>query len=230
MPTEIELSGARVKIKQHPDYCPICRRHVIPEPVYINPGKTEFFKAELEVLYLCPNSKCGEVFIAYFDRPTYTMTHPDSGIFLLKTLRPFVPATLEFSKHIRETSPSFCEIYNEAHTAEQYSLSQICGCGYRKSLEFLIKDYVIQRSPSDKTRIETIMLGPCIENYVTDQKIKDIAKRATWLGNDETHYQRRWADKDLSDLKVMISLTLHWIEAEYLTEEALRSMPAPGTS
>ena len=71
------------------------------------------------------------------------------------------------------------------------------------------------------------MLATCIENYVTDPRIKEIAKRATWLGNDETHYQRRWIDKDLSDLKTLIRLTLHWIEAEHLTEEALKSMPAP---
>ena len=28
-----------------------------------------------------------------------------------------------------------------------------------------------------------------------------------WLGNDETHYERRWKDKDLDDLKVMINST-----------------------
>jgi hypothetical protein len=99
--------------------------------------------------------------------------------------------------------------------------------GYRKALEFLIKDYLILRRPADHKTIETIMLGPCIENYVTDQKIKDIAKRATWLGNDETHYQRRWINKDLGDLKTMVSLALHWIDAEHLTEEALKSMPPP---
>jgi hypothetical protein len=46
------------------------------------------------------------------------------------------------------------------------------------------------------------------------------------VGNDETHYKKRWADKDLSDLKTMIRIALYWIEAEYLTEEALNSMPA----
>ena len=139
MAVEINISGGRVKIKEHPDICPICRRHVIPEPVYIGPAKGEFFKAELEVLYLCPNAKCRELFIAYFDKPHYSMTHPDSGQFVWKRLRPFELTTFKFSEHITGTSPSFCEIYNEADKAEQYGLLQICGCGYRKSLEFLIK-------------------------------------------------------------------------------------------
>jgi hypothetical protein len=34
------------------------------------------------------------------------------------------------------------------------------------------------------------------------------------LGNDETHYVREWADKDLQDLKRIIKVTLHWLEME----------------
>jgi hypothetical protein len=90
----------------------------------------------------------------------------------------------------------------------------------------LIKDYLINDLQKDRTTIEHATLGQCIETYVTDQKTKEIARRATWLGNDETHYQRIWVDKDLNDLKTLIMLVLHWIEAERLTEEALASMPA----
>jgi hypothetical protein len=46
-----------------------------------------------------------------------------------------------------------------------------------------------------------------------------MAERATWLGNDETHYVRKWEDKDINDLKILIKVTLHWIEMELLTEQ-----------
>jgi hypothetical protein len=105
---------------------------------------------------------------------------------------------------------------------------QICGCGYRKALEFLIKDYAKLRNAGKDTAIESAPLGPCIDTYVSDVRIRDIAKRATWLGNDETHYKRRWADKDLNDLKNLIRLVTYWIESEHLTEETLRDMPPPG--
>ena len=59
---------------------------------------------------------------------------------------------------------------------------------------------------------------------MTDRNIKEVTKRATWLGNDEAHYERRWLDKDLSDLKRLIDLVLYWIQAEQLTAEAIRSM------
>lgn len=46
-----------------------------------------------------------------------------------------------------------------------------------------------------------------------------------WLGNDETHYVRKWEDKDLKDLKKLISLTIHWIEMDALTVEVIADMP-----
>lgn len=218
----------RAKIDREPDLCPICHRNITPDAMFvIQNARSGIFKAAMEVVYKCPNSRCAELFISYFNDPTGAPNDPNCDCFRLKASRPSEPAALEFAKHIADTSSNFCDIYNEAHKAEQFGLTQICGVGYRKSLEFLIKDYLIKHRPAEKATIETIMLGPCIENYITDPRIKEVAKRATWLGNDETHYQRRWVDKDLTDLKTMISLALHWIEAEHLTEEALKSMPAP---
>jgi hypothetical protein len=52
-----------------------------------------------------------------------------------------------------------------------------------------------------------------------------VAKRAVWIGNDETHYIKKWNNKDLTDLKILIDLTLHWIEMESLTETYYVEMP-----
>lgn len=64
-----------------------------------------------------------------------------------------------------------------------------------------------------------------VANYINSDQIREIAKRATWLGNDETHYVRKWEDKDLNDLKKLITLTIHWIEMEKLTAEVVQDMP-----
>jgi hypothetical protein len=122
----------------------------------------------------------------------------------------------------------FIEIFNQARTAESMHLDQICGLGYRKGLEFLVKDYLVTRKPDRRDAILGGFLGPCIANYVDDPRIKEVAKRAVWLGTDETHYVRKWGDQDLSDLKNLIGLTVHWIEMELLTESMLLSMqPKP---
>jgi hypothetical protein len=95
----------------------------------------------------------------------------------------------------------------------------------RKALEFLIKDYVIKNHPTKAEEVKKMLLGNCIKDYVSDDRVKQVATRAVWLGNDETHYLRKWKDKDLSDLKNLISLTLHWIEMDELTKEAIKEMP-----
>ena len=137
-------------------------------------------------------------------------------------------ADVDFSNRIKRVSGKFCGIYNEAQKAEQLGLSQLCEAGYRKSLEFVIRDYVSmlhKGREQDLDNIAKIPLGACIEGYVTDRKIRAIAKRAAWLENDETRYVMEWKGKDLQDIKMLIDLTVHWIEIELFTRDLLKSMP-----
>ena len=130
-----------------------------------------------------------------------------------------------FSPIITELSSAFVKIYNEAYAAEQMSLMEICGVGYRKALEFLVKDYaIVGKDEETVEKIKKSFLGPCIESYVTDARIKEVAKRAVWLGNDETHYVRKWENKDVQDLKGLIRLTIRWVEQEKETERLLEEM------
>jgi hypothetical protein len=120
------------------------------------------------------------------------------------------------------------EVFVQASAAEQYQLAQVAGPGCRKSLEFLVKDYCISVHPDKRDTIMATLLGPCIQTYVDDQNIKDCARMAAWLGNDETHYERRWVDKDISDLKTLIELTTNWIRNHVLTRRYLEGMPKQG--
>jgi hypothetical protein len=54
--------------------------------------------------------------------------------------------------------------------------------------------------------------------------VKECAKRAAWLGNDETHYTRKWETKDVSDLKLLVKLTVNWIDNVLLTEKYIAEM------
>ncbi len=128
-----------------------------------------------------------------------------------------------FRSEIVDLSPDFIKIYNQAAAAELGELTEICGAGYRKSLEFLIKDYLIHLEPEKEAEIKSKLLGPCISG-ITDHDIKTCAQRATWLGNDETHYIRKWEDKDLNDLKILIDLTVNWITNKLLMERYVTEM------
>jgi hypothetical protein len=131
------------------------------------------------------------------------------------------------SKEVGDISPDFAQIYSQAENAEQLGLNLLCGPGYRKALEFLIKDYLSALSPDKAETIKKLTLGQCISDYVKDERVREVAKRAVWLGNDETHYVRKWEDKDLSDLKILVKLSVHWIEMDILTQNALKDMPEP---
>lgn len=124
----------------------------------------------------------------------------------------------------------FVSIYGQAHTAEQLSLDQVCGPGYRKALEFLLKDFLIGHTfKSDPTKhddVKKAFLANVIKEQINDSRIKQIAERAVWIGNDETHYVRKWIDKDLQDLKSLVRLTVNFVDSEIEAEAQLASMPA----
>ena len=130
-----------------------------------------------------------------------------------------------FSKHIQSLSPNFVKIYNEALQAETEGLSEICGLGYRKSLEFLIKDYLLHQFPDDADEIIQLPLGKLIKEKIENKNIKILAERCAWLGNDETHYIRKHEDYNVNDLKRFLNSILTYIDSELTVLEALSIEP-----
>lgn len=208
-----------LNIDRLPDECPLCHKKITPNygESFIDTKKSD---KSLKTVFLCPNARCRQIFIGY-----YSGSWP--GTFSFQLSRPQDAVAKDFGDIISEVSPDFVTIYNQASAAEQMELTIICGAGYRKAFEFLIKDYVMTKQ-SDTTKKEEIkkeFLGSVIEKYVTHQQLKNVAKRAAWLGNDESHYERKWIDKDINDLKDLIDLTIRWIEADKLTERLEKDMP-----
>jgi hypothetical protein len=214
---------SNLPVDKTPDRCPLCQCFVTPIDWTI--GSFREAGQSLERLLQCPNAGCQHLFLARYRNL--------GGVYTLQNCVPAEICPAVQSETIKAISEDFCNIYDEAYKAEQQNLKLVAGPGYRKALEFLIKDYVISQFPekepekiaAHKTSVENMQLGACIEKYVKSDQIKGIAKRAAWLGNDETHYVRKWEGKDLDDLKRLISLTLHWIEIEKLTADVVQEMP-----
>lgn len=131
----------------------------------------------------------------------------------------------KFEDVIEDLSPLFTKTYNQAHAAEVHELDQIAGAGYRRAVEFLIKDFLIYQSPDDEEEIKAEFLGNCIKKRVDNSQLKEIAKRAAWLGNDHSHYEQRFDDKDINDLKLLIELSMHWVSLILLTKKAIQDLP-----
>lgn len=213
-------------INSLPEECPFC--HCKINTQFLN----AFYREEgfVDAIFKCPSNKCQNIFIAYYKRKdTSKITSISQKINegMKHELQKIMVGTFvskKFSETIESISPSFISIYNQAKQTEEYHLDQVAGMGYRKALEFLIKDYCIKRNPEKEDDIIKLLLGECIKKYITNQRIKDISQRAVWLGNDETHYVKKWVDKDINDLKLLIDITLNWIELEELSDKYTNEM------
>lgn len=193
----------------YPNICPYCNKHVIP--IFLNDYRDRE-KNQIFATLLCPNSDCDKPFITQYMRL-------DNVEYVFNSIINPTGIKEEFSIEIKEVSPNFIKIYNQAYFGEQSNLLEICGVGYRKALEFLLKDYLIILNPEKKENIIKITISNCISSYVDDIRIKTTASRAIWLGNDHTHYEKKWDNKNLEDLKTLIKLTIKWIESEILTNK-----------
>jgi len=218
--SQFDIDEAVHFLHEEPDECPICNCKVNPEhhmahQIIGDEGSL------LRIVYSCPNNECKELFIGYFHSDGQFM----NGGYDFDYVKPNNIKPIEFDARIEDISSLFIEIYNQARSAEINGLDQICGMGYRKSLEFLIKDFLVYVNPEDEEEIKSdYRLGNIIETRIDSKRLKDIAKRAAWLGNDHSHYTRKWESKDVNDLKTLIDMTLHWIQNELLYNHYMDEM------
>ena len=202
------------------DECPIC--HTGIDPIALScvfyPDKHDASKRTGVCLYRC--SRCFNAFMVQYDLVK-------SGCATPLRIAPASVTSKKFSQQISDLSPRFVEIYNQAYKSEQMGLYEVCGIGYRRSIEFLIKDYAIHNAADEATKdlIRASSLSACIRQYIESDKLKAIASRAVWLGNDHAHYNKLFDEYTLDDLKRFICAVVNWIDFMLVSEEALSILP-----
>lgn len=209
-----------------PNDCPHCGHTMLPEI------KNAYSDAQIHQRYSkiglfaqCTVETCKKYFPLEYEIQYAKPANSSYSKYGEPKLQPYSyrpPVKIDLPENIEKISPQFVEIYAEATLAEQAKLKQISGVGYRKSAEFLIKDYAINKNPTEEDSIKSKMLMQVITKYLDDfPKIQNLAKAIAWIGNDETHYERRHDDKDIKDLKKFIKAAAQFIAADYDADEAL---------
>ncbi|MGN0131499.1 MAG: hypothetical protein ACI4AA_03560 [Lachnospiraceae bacterium] len=203
------------------DECPICKKAI--KPVLLNMTHTEKSAPYTSHgQFLCMS--CKGVFVA-----DYGVTTNATGGYKSSDPTNIAPnrfVEMQFDESIKLLSPQFVKIYNQALAAETSGLDEIAGLGYRKALEFLIKDFAIHEYPENTETIKKMLLSPCIQKYIDDDRIKTLAERSVWIGNDEAHYIRKQEDRDVNDMKSFIKATVYFISMVLITEDAATIAPA----
>lgn len=228
------LNNSESTVKYEPVVqCPCCK--IALSPIHIssvickNNDNFVFFATEF-----CP--KCSNAFISKYYLSNYSNTAHNSAVILPLDGRCFAASPLiscepnRFQRHIFDEkicslSPQFDKIYNQALAAESSGLDEIAGLGYRKALEFLIKDYAIHEHPDNTQEIKAKPLAQCIKSYISNESIVTLAERSAWIGNDESHYIRKQEDRDVSDMKAFIQAIVYFIGMILITEDAATMAP-----
>lgn len=208
-----------------PDECPVCHRAIAIRESLASIS----VKAEARIIFQCPAENCQELFIGYYRILERLRGRKEWGIRnpVIYRIVPSFPPKEIFPDVIHAISPQFEVIFNQANLARELGLDQVAGPGYRKAFEFLIKDYAQSKANSDqqKERIRKSFSGDVVKHQISDARIKALSERTLWLGNDESHYLRKWGEKDITDLVSLIKMTMHFIGLDHEANAIIADMP-----
>ena len=215
---ELMIGNTRHMGVEEPNICPHC--HVTIDP------SAKFFIASMDTdnkpcnisVWECSYSKCRRVFVVLYKAI--------GGVPKLDKFLNGYPKGPSWPKPILELHSGktdgngnliqsrFILTYLQSLEAENLGLDELAGMGYRKAIEYLVKDWAIQNNPDKKEEIEKSWLAAVINTYYNGE-LKEILERASWLGNDQTHYNRLFEEFDIKVLKELIDLIMVELDRQY---------------
>ncbi len=205
-----------------PSKCPLCKCAIKPETLHLSTFKNDKNEHFITALYLCHS--CYQTFTVLHHADLFTTKHLYESNLLY--IGPIKYTEEKFDDNVCNLSPQFVKIYNQALAAESNGLDEIAGLGYRKAMEFLVKDFCIHQNPDSEGDIKKMPLAQCISKYIDSDHIQTLATRAAWIGNDEAHYIRKHEERDVSDMKNFIKAVVYFIGMVLITEDAASMSPA----
>lgn len=218
----IKINKTNSVLVYKPSECNYCNKGV--DLIYCKSFIADFYSEEvLCVLYKCPI--CQQLIICKYNLQLGTCDMLGGPIPPFETLGG-AGISQEFSNEINELSPSFVKIFNDAYKAAQIGLIEVVGLGYRKAFEFLTKDYAISKETDEtkKDNIKRMQLSQVVNTYFPDGEIKQLLTRATWIGNDFSHYETKHCDINLEDLKQLVLLSASRIDEAIKTKHFIEKI------
>ena len=168
-----------------PDTCPLCHKGIESSAklgfVHDNDYPT-IRNVYAQVVFQCPRRDCQRFFIGSYVCSRQSLADR-SEKFVLQRLAPRSFEERCFPDPVKNVSPDFCQIFNEAAQAETLGLLNVAVPGYRKAIEFLIKDLLIEEDPAKADEIQKTPLQSLIQTKIDDRNMRVCAERATWLGD-----------------------------------------------
>lgn len=199
-------------------HCPRCDTLQIPD-------HSGGIVANKSLYLLCYCQKCNSAYISEYNCNDVNKSSNGFSYYSEIKFNKAYPNSFKkgsFSDNIVSVSSDFIKIYNQALTADSFGLDEISGMGYRKALEFLIKDFLISINQEEKDKISSEKLSIVI-NRLSDENAKKFAHACRLLSNDQTHYIEHFGSKDTDNIKSLIEYIVNFINNYCLANKVLNS-------
>ena len=125
-------------------------------------------------------------------------------------------------------SPRFVELHNQCYWAEKNNFFELAGTGYRNAMEVLIKDFAIKELGESSDEAKKLKLFDAIGKYIPDYRFQNAADVVRIIGNDYTHYERKYDDVEFDYVKIYLDLVIMYVDAQYrLTHPPIPTRNSP---
>jgi hypothetical protein len=117
---------------------------------------------------------------------------------------------------IEEISPRFIEMYNQSLHAKDNNNLNLAAIGYRAALEILVKDYAIKELQKSPEEVIKKSLFSAISEYLSAENLIKTADVIRILGNDHTHYERKYPELDFNLLQAYMEIFINLVKTQLL--------------
>ena len=125
-------------------------------------------------------------------------------------------AVVYTDEEIEKISPRFIEMYSQALRAEDNGDYNLAAIGFRSAIEILIKDYAITCLGQSRGEVVNMSLYNAISSYLGENDLIKTADVVRILGNDHTHYERKYPEHDFALLKNYVDIAISLIRQKIL--------------
>lgn len=191
-----------------PAICPYCKIGTDAPYTY---KQAHSFNNHFLFFAICTCTACSKYFSFIYEHyPEKELSYP--------VVYPPMSFTPYENKTLSEISPRFIDMYNQSLESEYNGHIELAAIGFRSSLEFLVKDFAIKELNKPFDEVSNKKLFDAISLYLKQEDLIKTADVVRILGNDYTHYKRKYPEHDFLLLKGYMDIFLRQIELEYMVK------------
>lgn len=190
---------------QKPATCPFCGFAI---DATVLDRKCFSFNEHYVITATCKCTSCGKTFF-------FASEYQKDNSFSPTTI-PAISFTPYENKRLESISDRFINMYNQALFSESAGNIELAAIGYRAALEILVKDFAINELKENADEVSRKTLCNAISEYLNQSDLVATADVVRILGNDYTHYQRKYPQHDFDLLKGYMEIFLKQIEVLYM--------------